>query len=447
VIEMSDYITKLARRADSVTPPAGGFEDVLRRMERRRHRNRIIRKTAVSLGGLVLFGVVLLLVVRAFEPASRVPTYGGEPSPIGTAPAGIGPIQTIRAFSPRVAVAVTDHDVIATVDDGDHWHSIAPANLPAGDRYQGFFLDRQHGWIEAVGDGGAIAMFQTVDGGVTWTEGTLTAPSKSLLSGNIFPFGFWDKTHGWLAITSSIPTPLFFSDDGGKTWREGPLIDPGESKNSDQLNALTFTSAHDGWAVIQHDIPIPNGDREIDYMMRTRDGGATWSRVQLPLPPDGSTDVPTGEMLRVPNQVGADTLVIPAWMYEAGAERQFAYVSGDGGATWNTTVPVPFARNGVSPVYDWSIVSTTTWAISSVNTNQIALTTDGGFTWSILNPGGMAQAPDGIEFTSDRSGWAVTCRAWSSDLGPVTCVGPASLYRTSDGGASWTLVLSNQAHS
>ena len=131
--------------------------------------------------------------------------------------------------------------------------------------------------------------------------------------------------------------------------------------------------------------------------------------------------------------------MLPAWTYDSGRSALYTYVTHDGGRTWSATPPIALDQGLGSPIFEPSFVSPTSWFMWSTS-GQLAATTDAGQTWSIFRPAGVARSPVlALEFTSASEGWACNGDSWS---GPVTCTDP--LYRTADGGRTWTLILSNR---
>jgi photosystem II stability/assembly factor-like uncharacterized protein len=362
------------------------------------------------------------------------------------APSGLGSLETIRAFSEDDAVAVADHGLIATSDGGLHWNSIAPPDLPRDATYRAFFLDRRHGWLEAraTSDFDHFTVFRTIDGGRTWESAEVPVPrtfvrvERSAPDRNVpFPIGFSDREHGWIAPLNVSPAPFLFTRDGGATWRRGAVLD----QSRDTFVSLTFTSESEGWAIRDHEIAIRHGDREIDYLAHTSDGGATWTRVELGPPPIPveNPDVPSSQSLGVPRFFGPSDAVMPAWTYDSSRSALYTYVTHDGGRTWSATPAIPLDQGLGSPIFEPSFVSSTTWFMWSTS-GRLASTVDAGKHWTVFRPD-IPGEPSvlALEFTSASDGWACYGDSWS---GPVTCTDP--LYRTGDGGLNWTVILSNR---
>jgi photosystem II stability/assembly factor-like uncharacterized protein len=452
-----DQLTLLRRASARIPVPPPAIDGIARRRARR-HRNRRLGSFTVA---AVTFAAVLFVLVTALpHGASRSEPAGRRlPSPAGIAPAGIGSIESIRAFSADRAVALADHALIATSDGGAHWEAITPPGFGEMAASRMFFLDAEHGWVVSVPKGTftSLTVFRTTDGGRSWerTEIPVPSPLDRLDTGPGFDaptIGFSDLLYGWMALSNTAPQPLFVTSDGGATWRSGPSLDGGPG--AQQFKSLLFTSSTEGWAVGERDDPLsPTTDKEIDSLLRTTDGGATWEHVDLPDPPLPGATAESASELGIPRFFGAPDAVAPAWAYQDGQRALFAYVTHDGGTTWSATAPIPIEQGRGSPIFLPSFASGASWVVTSTS-GQIARTTDGGATWSVVHPSDFGEyGPSAIEFSSATEGWAMTCEVWSGSMdGDGQCNGPSisdrtgryALYRTADGGATWTLVLTNE---
>jgi photosystem II stability/assembly factor-like uncharacterized protein len=452
-----DPLTLLRRASAQIPVPPMAFDGVARRRSRR-HRNRRVASFAIA---AVAFGAVVVVLVTALPHggARSGPAGTRLPSPIGTAPAGIGSIETIRAFDDGRAVALADHAVLVTTDGGTQWAAISPPGFDAFAASRMVFLDADHGWVASVPKGQftAVSVFHTTDGGESWERADVPVgpPLDQLPAGPGFDapdLGFFDPLHGWMALSNAAPEPFFVTSDGGATWQVRPSLEGGPG--ADQLKSLTFTSPSQGWAVGERNVPLsPTTDKEIDSLLRTTDGGATWEHVDLPDPPlQGATSDSLAD-LGIPRFFGGQDGVAPAWAYQDGQRAVFLYVTHDGGDTWSATEPVPIEQGAGSPIFVPSFPSSSDWVVGSTS-SQIAVTSDGGGTWLVRSVDDFGRyGPAALEFSSASDGWAMTCEAWTTSMdGDTQCnghmmagrAGRYALYRTGDGGATWTLVLTNE---
>jgi photosystem II stability/assembly factor-like uncharacterized protein len=158
------------------------------------------------------------------------------------------------------------------------------------------------------------------------------------------------------------------------------------------------------------------------YLYRTDDGGTNWSLVSLPIPP-GTENYQMG---MDPDQM---KFVSPTDGFIAtrlsGENFQTAvYVTNDGGNTWTLTptlIPnggsADFMSAGEAVIY---------------NGDQFYFTNDAAHTWRIIPPDvKFNDIFAGMDFVDSLNGWVVT-------LDPT---GHRSLYRTTDGGTTWSPVI------
>ena len=221
---------------------------------------------------------------------------------------------------------------LGTVDGGEHWTAGGPRSLtfsfagrqgwalmPYGPRLLGERLERlsadvrdpgvratpvpspcgrQTGGAEpylaavaALGNGGAAlacagtpaalpsavevqakALFETRDGGSTWTRlaAVQAGPSDSagLGVGTVAGLEMLPGGRGWLW---SWRGGLYATRDGGRSWRPNPLV---AQFGVTEALGVSFVDEHTGFALVQ-------GAPRAPYLelMVTRDGGLTWSRV------------------------------------------------------------------------------------------------------------------------------------------------------------------------
>ncbi len=126
-----------------------------------------------------------------------------------------------------------------------------------------FFLDAYSGW--AVGDGGLI--LYTTDGGVTWNE------QNSNTERGLTSVFFYDNENGWAGtLQSNLSKPLagaiVRTTDAGQTWTEIDFSYLVPNTNFTACDGIFFTSP-----LVGHMLA---GKSKQHYIFKTTDGGLTW---------------------------------------------------------------------------------------------------------------------------------------------------------------------------
>ena len=149
-----------------------------------------------------------------------------------------------------------------TADGGLTW-TISSTPFSGGDLS---FLDANNGWMLAdlgVGAGSnAVAVFQTRDGGATWTQ-TYTNDPNTPDAGDSLPLGGiksdlvpLNMQTAWVSgvIYSPGTVYLYRTDDGGHTWSPVNLELPAGAENFElgiDKDQMQFVSANDGFLVVR----------------------------------------------------------------------------------------------------------------------------------------------------------------------------------------------------
>ena len=233
---------------------------------------------------------------------------------------------------------------------------------------------------------------------------------------------FVDERRGWAAGGKGA---LLSTADGGATWelRKPPT--------EDALRDIFFHDAETGWLVCERSIFKPmEKDESVSYLLKTADGGATWSRVEVTRGAD--VDLKLAGLRFADREHG--------WVYgETGA----LFFTGDGGRTWTRQrVPTRHLLLGAS-----FLDAETGWLSGGGLT--VLKTADGGATWragTVSLPAGAkehakyaAHDPTGqgesesrpvggrrlnaVWFASEKRGWAAG--------------GEGVILSTGDGGLTW----------
>ncbi|MGI8788630.1 MAG: WD40/YVTN/BNR-like repeat-containing protein [Pyrinomonadaceae bacterium] len=140
-------------------------------------------------------------------------------------------------------------------------------NGATGDLVAVYFTSSDRGF--AAGDKGFLE--ETNDGGKTWTKQAINTED------DINEIYFRNDSKGYLVAGKK----MFLTDDGGRSWREIKIYDPKSFRNATpEFLSVRFADKKRGFIVGSL---LNKEDEVIDSLvMRTEDGGETWSRVIVP---------------------------------------------------------------------------------------------------------------------------------------------------------------------
>ncbi|NTV37993.1 MAG: hypothetical protein HGA82_02225 [Anaerolineales bacterium] len=210
-------------------------------------------------------------------------------------------------------------------------------------------------------------------------------------------------------------------------WGSTPMFnDPSLPGSSDTLplsgikNGMTFADASTGWVT---------GTRPVDgevYLFVTHDGGSTWAMQGISLPEGYEYNQ---YMPRAPFFFGQEGFLPLTIYFPGSAIEQVFCLTHDSGASWDCD-PANAARVVRPGRYSFSdALNGYTWNGGDL----MYFTTDGAQNWA-----GMGVTLDltdtlaQLDFVDGYLGWALTGQ---------DDTGASRLYRTEDGGATWTQLI------
>jgi photosystem II stability/assembly factor-like uncharacterized protein len=375
----------------------------------------------------IFWGLIVLLsactpsaaVTVTQAPVSVAPT----PFPDTPAPSGINaaivdaPTFTgIHMLNEMDGWAITETQIVRTDDGGVMWYNVTPKGLGEfGYGTTADFIDRDHAFIHITDPADPIngTLYRTSDGGLTWAS-------------NPVPFGrgdlrFLDPSNGWMMAdrgvgAGSMGVAILQTTDGGQSWTQTYTNDPNFPNAADSLplgglkNNLTPINMQTAWV---GGVTYASG---VVYLYRTEDAGHNWSLDSLPLP-DGAQNLSFNvDGLQFVTDKDAFLVV----RINGDSTQQAIYVTHDGGGTWAQTLTL-IPQGGAA---DFS--STNEGVI--YNGDQIYVTRDAAQTWTSTKPDVIfGDSFSSMDFVNSSTGWVITTDASNHH----------SLYRTSDGGATW----------
>jgi photosystem II stability/assembly factor-like uncharacterized protein len=293
--------------------------------------------------------------------------------------------------------------------------------LPTGstERLRGLsVVDAQVAW--ASGNGGTVV--RTVDGGKHWD--VFRVPGASELDFRDVE-GFSAQSATVLAVGPGELSRIFHTADGGRTWQvqlhnKDPRVFLDAMAFWDERNGLAFGDPVDGRFVV----------------LRTADGGATWS----PVPPEALPPILENEGGFAASGTSIATLrPNAAWFSTGSPSGARVYSTADRGRTWQVA-DAPLARGESAGGYSllfWSpkdgVVVGGNHRAPGSTAGTAAFTQDGGRTWQAATA-----LPRGY-----RS--AVTLVP-GAPVPTLVAAGPSGSELSTDGGRTWAPLSTKGFH-
>ena len=342
-------------------------------------------------------------------------TFGWTPATVTPIPPTVPPVlvpaPNIRKLFMVDAAngwAIGDAYVLRTYDGGASWYNVTAPGVTSV--RSAFFQSSSWGWVLTPD-----SIYRTADGGASWTQHNVP------FSGGYIQF--LDDANGFvlsgeLSGMHKHAVSLYQTSDGGATWTLKYAIDPSQPNNSlpfsGQKNGMAFRDMSTGW--ISGYVPSPGSV----YLYKTTNGGVTWSQQPIALPSGyDSADINT----TAPAFFGLYDGILPVWATGGAGNAMFIYVTHDGGATWTHSSSIP--SQGARAVDFISVNDGFAW------NGSLQVTHNAGASWSQITPDvNFGDDVPSMEFVSTTTGWILQ----------NSFNGSTPLYRTTDGGTTWTLV-------
>lgn len=344
-----------------------------------------------------------------------------------------GAISCVAARCFATGFGTADGSIQSSSTQGGTWHGADVGNGPAPLSLVACATMRL-----CVALGGSGLVLRSTDGGATW------APGASQLPMNVAPWSLTCPTSDECIATgvatdfttAKFTSETFTSSDGGNTWTT--WSDPSGSPTG-----LTCTSALVCMGSIDSTV------------MRTVDGGHTWSPVALPANPLGlgADDVSC--------DAAGDCMGVAGTIDEEMQWVSNAVLSTDGGATWSLATPPPGLPSEITCTTGLTCfsLSATGESPDGTFTNSVFETVDGGAHWTndaapdtitsitcaASQCQGIALTPDIGNFVNDSAVWTGTLSAsgvgWSQATLPSNDVVLNAMTWTTCG--RWVVVGGN----
>jgi photosystem II stability/assembly factor-like uncharacterized protein len=378
--------------------------------------------------------VILILLACSFSTTTFTPQQSVElsPTPYPDTPAPVA-IDAPLVESPALVNfhfineldgwGLTDAQVVRTNDGGITWYNVTTSDMTeVGYNVRHFALDANRAWVQVPDFNNypnSGLMYRTNDGGLTWAQ------FETPFSGG--DVKFLDENHGWMLAdlgvgAGSNAVAVYRTDNGGENWTLEYTNDPNQANSGDSLpmgglkGGITPLNTQTAWV---YGVVYSPGTV---YLFRTDDGGQTWSIVKSVPLPEGveNTELSIEQLAFLRSKDG--------WMamrVTSDEGKMAVYTSNDAGDTWSLT-PTLIPGGGSA-----DFLSATEAVI--YNGEQFYVTRDAAQTWNNISPNVVfGDTFARMDFVNTSSGWVLT-------MDPTT--NQSLLYRTTDGGSTWSPVI------
>lgn len=281
-------------------------------------------------------------------------------------------LRGVSAVSARVAWASgSNGTILRTADGGSTWQSLL---IPGAEKLDFRDIDAisdQVAYVLSIGEGDNSRIFKTTDGGRTWTNQFTNTDPKAFFDA----MAFWDADRG-IAFSDSNDGKLVIlrTENGGKAW----TLVPAEGLPPALENEGAFAASGTNVATFGRDhVWIGTGAAAVSRLLRSTDGGRTWTAASTPLAAG-----PSAGIFSIAFRDAQHGIVVGGDYRKEGEAIDNAAVTTDGGRTWTKVTGLSGFRSVVQ------YLPGTTSSLIAVGPQGADQSTDDGKTWTPL-PGSI----------------------------------------------------------
>jgi len=235
----------------------------------------------------------------------------------------------------------------------------------------------------SIGPGDKSRIYQTSDGGEHWTLQFTHPDPKGFLDS----IAFWDPMHG-IVVGDALDgsADIVTTDDGGAHWqrRKAPPALPNEGSFAASNTCLFLAGDSQVWFV--------TGGPGAARVFRSTDRGRTWTVATTPIRNDSAS----AGIFSIAF-AGARGIVVGGDYSKDKEDRQNIALSTDGGRTWSAPAAGP---KGFRSAVAW-VPSKNLWIVTGTSGSDTS--TDDGRTWKQFDESSY----NAMSFTPSGEGWAV----------------------------------------
>jgi photosystem II stability/assembly factor-like uncharacterized protein len=274
-------------------------------------------------------------------------------------------LRGVSAVSESVAWASgANGTVLRTVDGGRTWQTRPVAGAEKLDFRDVDATSERTASVLSTGNGDASRIYKTVDGGATWDLQFTNTDPKGFLDA----MAFWNVDRG-VVFGDSIDGEFFIllTRDGGRTWSRVPAdaLPPalaGEGAFAASGTNVAVWGSNHVW--------IGTGAAPQSRVLRSIDGGRTWTIASTPL-----ASGPSAGIFSIAFADANNGIVVGGDYKKERDAVDNAAITSDGGKTWTLVRDLSGFRSVVAPVPG----ARASWL--AVGPSGSDISTDGGRTW------------------------------------------------------------------
>jgi photosystem II stability/assembly factor-like uncharacterized protein len=280
-------------------------------------------------------------------------------------------LRGVSAVNDRVAWASgANGTVLRTADGGATWQTLPIPGAETLDFRDIDAISETTAYTLSIGPGPASRIYKTSDGGAHWVLQFTNDDPKAFFDA----MAFWDANRG-LAVSDSVDGRfvIIITRDGGRTWTRVPA----DTLPPALPNEGAFAGSGTNIAVIGGDRAwIGTGASTRCRVLRTADGGRTWSVADTPLAASASAGI-----FSVAFRDRLHGMTVGGDYRKEQDAADNAAVTSDGGATWQAVTGLGGFRSVVATVPGMKL-----WI--AVGPSGSDMSTDEGRTWQAIDGAG-----------------------------------------------------------
>ena len=295
-------------------------------------------------------------------------------------------LRGVSAVSDKIVWASGTHGTyLRTTDGGATWAAASVPGAETLDFRDVEGVDANTAYLLSIGKGNPSRVYKTTDSGAHWALSLQNTDPNGFFD----EMAFWNPQHGIL-VGDPVDGQLVVmsTEDGGARWQRQkmPPALPGEGAFAASGTGITLLGDHDVW--------IGTGGKDAARVYHSADGGRTWTVAATPIRADSAS---AGVFSLAFSDLQHGVAVGGDYSKSAETAGNIALTS-DGGKTW--TKPPGAPPNGFRSAVAY-LADRKVWV--AAGTSGADISTDGGQNWQQFDTGNY----NAISLVGSQAGWAV----------------------------------------